>query len=60
VSQGGLVDYASGRPIPRPNKPCKFRVLPQDGVPDTGSYYAQGGEVRYDGWTIGLGMRYQF
>lgn len=60
VSQGGLVDYASGHPIPKPNQSCKFRILPKDGFPDTGSYYVQGGEVRYDGFTFGLGIRYQF
>jgi len=60
VTSGGLVDYASGHPIPKPNQSCKFRVLPQDGVPDTGSYYAQGGEIRYDGFTFGFGVRYQF
>jgi hypothetical protein len=60
VTQGGLLDYASGRPVPKPNENCKFRIGPQDGIPDTGSYYVQAGELRYDGFTIGVGVRYQF
>lgn len=60
VDQGGLVDYGSGHPVPRQNQPCKFRVQPKDGVPDPGKYYVQGGEIRYDGFTVGLGVRYQF
>jgi hypothetical protein len=57
---GGLVDYSSGTPTPIEGQPCKFQVGPKDGEIDGGNYYVLGGTVRYDGLSIGLGVRYQF
>ena len=31
-----------------------------DGRKDRGLYYAQGGEVAYDGWALQIGFRYTF
>ena len=60
ILDGGFIDYASGRPLPREGLPCKFKLGPKDGIPDTGNYYVQGGEIDYSSYTIALGGRYQF
>ena len=60
VVSGGFIDYGSGSPQPIPARPCKYRIGPKDGVPDTGDYYVQGGEINYSGFSVGIGVRYQF
>jgi hypothetical protein len=57
--QGGLIDFGSGFPYDDPAT-GKHYVGPKDGLVDSGSYYAQGGELRYGGFEFGLGLRYQF
>ena len=56
---GGLIDFASGLPYDDPAT-GKHYVGPKDGIPDSGSYYAQGGTLRYDGFSLQFGARYQF
>lgn len=57
---GGLFDFGSGTPTQIEGQPCHFAVGPQDGLVDVGKYYFQGGTIRYDGPTVGLGVRYTF
>jgi hypothetical protein len=56
---GGLIDFGSGQAYDDPNTGQHF-VGPPDGEPDAGSYYAQGGTLKYNGFSFGIGIRYQF
>jgi opacity protein-like surface antigen len=60
IVNGGLIDYASGPPEQDQNDMCKFHRSPKDGIADPGNYYVQGGKIKYSGFTVGLGVRYQF
>ncbi len=68
ITSGGLVD--GGRLVPLPNEPpntncavtptdCTF-VFEPDGQVDPGYYYAQGGTVKYDAFSLQIGVRYTF
>jgi Outer membrane protein beta-barrel domain len=68
IASGGLVD--GGRFTPLPGQPpntncvtdpgrCEF-VREPDGTKDAGYYYAQGGKVKYDAFSLVLGVRYTF
>ena len=68
ILSGGLID--GGRFVPLPGQPantdcttnpaaCEF-VLEPDGVKDPGYYYAQGGKVKYDAFSLQVGVRYTF
>lgn len=57
--QGGLIDFASG--LAFDDAGGKHHLGgPPDGTPDSGSYFAQGGTLRYSGFRFGFGVRYQF
>jgi len=68
ILSGGLVD--GGRFVPLEGQPsntncttdparCEF-VLEPDGTNDPGFYYAQGGKLKYDAFSLQLGVRYTF
>jgi len=68
IQSGGLVD--GGRLAPVPGSPantncttdptrCEF-VFEPDGENDPGYYYAQGGQVKYDAFSLQIGVRYTF
>jgi hypothetical protein len=67
ISEGGLVDI--GRLVPLdafPNAHCEIEptqcklVAQPDGQPDPGYYYIQGGQLKYDGVSLLVGVRYTF
>jgi outer membrane protein with beta-barrel domain len=58
IASGGLVDGGRMAPSPDPAR-CEF-VLEPDGVNDPGYYYAQGGKVKYDAFSLVFGVRYTF
>lgn len=68
VTSGGLIDGGSW--VPTPTAPegtdctvskqnCSFTGAP-DGVPDPGMYYIQAGNVRYNGLSLQIGVRFTF
>jgi len=69
ITNGGLWDGGSLQPASSssPNTDCNtdpqlcdFVVGAFDGELDTGFYYVQGGTVKYDDFSIQLGIRYTF
>jgi hypothetical protein len=56
---GGLIDFGSGLPYTDPAT-GKHYVGPKDGIADSGNYYVQGGTLRYNGFNLQFGARYQF
>jgi hypothetical protein len=76
ITSGGLVDGGSLQPEvgssfnPDTDDPtefcaespgqCEFVVGAQDGQLDTGLYYVQGGEIKYGGASLQVGIRYTF
>ncbi len=62
----GEVDIVEGLIIPGPiGQP--YRILTGggidfdgDGIADSGSYYVNGGDIKYGGFSIGVGIRYTF
>lgn len=62
----GTVDITEGIIIPGPiGQP--YRILTGggidfdgDGVADSGSYYVQGGKIKYGGFSLGIGLKYTF
>jgi len=75
-SGGGLVDFGRLEVVPSddalPGQTCTDVdditssncvldfVFEPDGVPDAGQYYAQGGSVDYDGFSLQIGIRFTF
>ena len=69
IEEGGLVDGGSWVPVagapvgtvctPSQTDSCEFSG-PADGVLDPGYYYVRAGEVRYDGFSVQLGVKFTF
>lgn len=71
ITEGGLVDGGSlvpgvGAPagtncaLPSQIRFCTFDVQAKDGELDTGFYYINGGELKYDSLWFSFGLRYTF
>jgi len=68
ISNGGLIDGGSLEPLPgspadtdcslTPNA-CQL-TGPPDGIPDPGNYYVHAGNVRYDGASLRIGVKFTF
>ncbi len=39
---------------------CVFDPEALDGILDIGRYYVQGGDLKYNGFSLGIGIRYTF
>jgi outer membrane protein W len=69
VTTGGLIDggsFVPNDPAAPPgfcaahnNLNCSF-TGPPDGIPDLGMYYVQAGSVRYNGFSLQLGVKFTF
>ena len=69
VTSGGLIDggsFVPDDPAAPPgycadhnNQNCSF-TGPPDGIPDLGMYYVQAGSIRYNGFSLQLGVKFTF
>ena len=68
IPTGGLLDGGSLEPLPTapPGTDCAISPSecqltgPHDGIPDAGLYYIHAGDVRYDGVSLQIGVRFTF